>query len=335
MAIGDALGGIGGAVGGLLGWGLGSRYDAEAQKKLARAYALYETMQLPDFDMRQLSPDDLQIVAEYMPEFYQFVSPGAAPTTVEEGPEGRAAQLSALDYYDQVRREGLPTLERIAAQQAQGAMGQQAQRDRQMALQQAQLMGRGGGGMPLQAMLAGGQQSADLARGFGDQLAQQAVLNRLGAASQGAQLGGQLRGQDIQKSALNADIWNRFNEFVSQGLTEANRYAAGARQAASDKNVSEAQRVADTNAQLRNQYDQRNQEYLNQLRQSQFGNRFQQVGGMTGSLGQQADLDLARGSALNESLYQTGKGLGTAAGGLVGTTDQYEQLRKLLAGLKG
>ena len=64
---------------------------------------------------------------------------------------------------------------------------------------------------------------------------------------------------------MQADSINRFNEWVSQLQTSVAAANAQSRQAASDRNVSESQRISDTNKQTKQATETSNLDRYNQL----------------------------------------------------------------------
>lgn len=310
MVMSDFLGSVGSFAGGLAGM----FSDDKAAKRHQENVELWKKLRLPDFDVSQLSPRELQLVGEYMPEVYQFIAPEGVQLA-ESGPEGRQAQLSAMDYFDRVRQEGLPLADRLAAESATDALSRQTARDAQYAQEALQRRGMGSGGAAMAAGVAAGQNQSDLARQMGQDLSQQAILSRLSAAGQGAQIGGQMRGQDFQEAAQNAQMWNRFNEFVSSGMTQAAADAANARNQAQAFNLGERQRLSDTNIGQKNAYDVRNQEYGNQMGQLAHQNEFNKTAGVSNALLGQAQYQADQRAADMENLVGLGQAAGQGVGG--------------------
>jgi len=173
--------------------------------------------------------------------------------------------------------------------------------------------------MELAARMAAGQESAELARGQGADLAQMAVGNRLQAIADSGQLAGQVRGQDQQQRMANSEMINRYNLAVTGRQTDAAANAAQAQNQGQLYNLGERQRIADTNVSNRYGTAQYNQANQNSLKQNQFGNQLARASGQANALqhkakGQDAKLDQRIG---------LGRGLGRAVGdfaGLAATT---------------
>lgn len=327
---GDVIGGLGGLAGGLAGYYSQSDEGDEYSEEAVQAW---RDLQTPTFDYTTLTPEELVVVGEYRPEVYEFVRPEDA-VTVEEGAEGRQAQLNALQYYDQIQRQGLPVAERLAAEEAIQQLARQQARGTESAIQGYAMRGRGGGGTELAARIGAGQASADLARGLGQDLTQQMIANRLSAAAQGAGVGSQMRSQDYATSLANANIWNNFNQYVSEGLTQAARDAANTRNTAQAYNLGEQTRVSDYNIENRNDYAQWRKTYNDQLKQQMYENEVAKASGLSGAATGAATNAYASDAANTSTLSSLGRSLGTAAGGTadllstIGSSDDEKKKKK-------
>lgn len=311
--IGDILGGLGGLVGGIAGLAGGG--DEEAKRRLEEIRQLYAQLGLPRFNMEQLRPEELSYVGDVSPEGYDVVNRWQ-PRGVTEGPEGRAAQLDSLGYFSRLRDEGLPELDRLAADQAAAGIGQQWGRGNQAITELMRRRGMGGGGNLVAAQIAQQQGDMDLARGLGDDLVRQQILARLEGAGQAGALGGQMRAQDLALGQSNADVWNRYGEWLSNTMTDASAQNTAWRNAAQARNVSEQQRLAEANAANRQGMATRNQEYLNSLRQQGFGNELAKIGGIAGANQSLADQSMAAASARQKNLSGLGQSIGQTVGGV-------------------
>jgi len=309
--IGDILGGLGGMIGGIASLG---QDDEEAKRLLDTLRRMYEDIGLPEFNEQTLTPESYQYAGDYVPKTYD---PAVMydPRYVTEGPEGRQGQVDALRYFQDMSRTDIPLSDQIARQEASSALGQQYGRNDQAILENMQRRGMGGGGNQIKAQIAQQQGNMDLARGMGQDLTQQAIQSRLQAAANAGSMGGQLRGQDQALSGQNADIWNRFGEWLSNTMTQARAANAATQNAAQLRNVGEKQRLGEQNTATRNEYDVRNQTYLNSLKQNQFGNEMQKMGGIAGIGSQQANDAYARAAADRDMALGLGQAAGQTLGG--------------------
>ena len=307
---GGALGGLGGAIGGLIGYALAGQGGKGEFEEIVR---LWRAIQDPAFDFRSLTPPQLRVVAELSPEIYEARVPHEVKLAVDS-PETRAAQMRSLGYLEQVREEGLPLQDRLRAQELQREVARENRNAQMQVFRNLAERGRLGGGEELAGRMIANQQGAELSRGFGIDLAQMAIKNRLRGAMAAGSLGGQIRGEDIALSSRNADAINRFNEFVATLGTQAARDAALARQQAQGYNVGQRQRVADTNPLLRYETEQANLDRQNRLRQALFSSQLARAGGLEGALGGLGGFKERRRAERIALGQAVGEGVGGAAG---------------------
>ncbi len=309
MVASGAGAGIGSAIGGLAAFAM----DGGIPDEYDEIIKLYRDLEVPDFDMRSLTPAQLRVVGDVSPEVYSAIIRGEAATP-QDSPEVRAEQMGALRHLADVRREGLPLSERLAAEDMQRAIAGEFRRNNQSVMRNLAERGRLGGSAERQARLQANQSSGELARGAGSDLARMAVGNRLNAAYGAGELGGRIRSQDIALSDAKAGHINRFNAMASQLLTQAARDAAGSRERANYYNVGNRQRVADTNEQSRYSTERDNLNRQNALRDQRFANETQRIGGLAGALSMMANAQMAKDAQRYHNFQQIGGGIGGAAG---------------------
>lgn len=312
---GASVGSSGGAgVGGLIG-GIAVLAGAGGKggdKYYKRALKVIEALQTPDFDMSQITPADLKLVGEYFPEVYEAIVP-ERPELLAESPV-RANQLTALSGLEQIGQEGLPEVDRLAADEAQqgilGAFGA----NREATLESLAHRGIVGGGVMGAAMGGADQNIMDLARGLSSDLTRQSGDRRLQALAQVGSLAGQVRGQDIERGRANQDAVSRFNEWVSNLKNQAAQFSATARGDARNRTTSERQRIADTSVLNRQDVLTGNLERKNRLLELGFQNEAQKAGMLAGALGQYG-LTRDQNKAAREAAIMS---IGQGAGGLAG-----------------
>lgn len=315
MAMSAASGAdIGGGIGSLVGGGLllAGAAGEGGEKYYKQALELWEKLQEPNFDFRELSAPELKMLAEMTAQTYEGET--AAPVTQVEGsPEMRESQMRALAQMEEMAREGLPLEDRLAAEGAQRQVMEGARAPGQSLARELRARGRTGG---TEAVLrsAQNQQSSNLARDLGSDLQRQALQRRLMAAEQSGSFAGATRGQDIMLSQSRADVANRYNEFLSGLRTQAARDAAGARERAQGYNVGTTQRIGDTNVMNRYGTQLSNLQRTNQLEQAKFGASLQKTQGLAGAytgFGQYEDAERDRRA---QAIQQMATGAGSAAG---------------------
>lgn len=314
MGIGEILGGAGSLLGGI--FGLSSGNNDAGKKYLKQALAVWQKVQDPTFDFRNLTMDELKVLAEQSPETYQAIIPTEV-RQILDSPEMRASQLGALGQIQDIGKQGGLALEdRLAAQEAQRAMAQQSQRNQASVLRNLAERGRLGGGDEIQARLLANQQAGELGRGMASDITRQALARRLGAIQSAAGLSGQIRGQDIGVSQANADITNRFNELAAGLQNQAAQYNAAARERAQGYNVQTRQRVGEQNVANKYNVNEGNLNRQNALQQQMFNNAAAKASGMSGAYGGLAQADYLQQAAKANNIQQLAAGAGKVAGGL-------------------
>lgn len=303
--------GLGGAVGGLIGM---LTAGDSGRKQYREAIQAWRALEEADFDLARLTPPQLQVVAEVFPELTNAQVPTTAPT-IEDSPELRDAQLRALGGVEDVAGEGMPLVDRIAAQRASEAVMRAGRSGTEAALAELAARGRLSGGDEIAARALQGSYGANLASELGGQLASDAALRRLAAATQAGTMAGSIRGQDVATSAEQANLAQRFNEMV-YAILNANEQANAQRaQEASLWNAANRQNVANQNPLLRYQGEEANLNRTNQLLQNLWGQQYAQTQGLTGALQARGDQQ----AAMDRARAQGWTNIGQGVGGLVDT----------------
>lgn len=312
MALGSALGGVGGAIGNIaiLAGAAGRSGDREAREALR----LWQELQDPNFDWREITPAQLQVVAEIDPQFYEAVVPDEVKTAAFGA--GRGDQLESLAYLGDVRREGLPLVDRLEAQDATDAIATESGRARDAVTRALAERGRLSGGQEIEARILAGQGDRDLLAKMGSNLARDRVDRRYGAALDAGALGGQVRGADELSERFNADQINRFNAYVADRLTEAQRFGAEERSRAEAYNTENRQRVADTNQLLGQRSRETNLDRHNQLAGALSDFQLARTAGASNQWNELARRRDARQAARAGAIRGIGQGGGQGLGGL-------------------
>lgn len=312
---GDIGAGLGGALGNLavMFGAAGEGGDDER----AMIVDLINRIQQPEFDLRELTAPELQIVAEYFPQYYEAVAPPEW-STAEDSPALRRLLGENVEYYKDLRERGLPLAEELAAREASNKIRQAHQGILQNSLEEMRRRGRSGGGLEAAFRLGGTQQAADLSAAASSDLQQQGILNRLLGASGVERAGGALRGQDISLSTTKSNQINQLNALLSQLYTNQERENAANAQAAQWQNAMEAQRVSDYNNMAAYQTALDNLNRMNALGQQAYQNQLSQAGMLSGAYGEQARAADAEQAAMRNNIMGLATGAGQAAGGLYG-----------------
>lgn len=312
---GDIGGGLGGIVGGIAALAGAGGSGGDRERK--RALQIWEQLKAVDFDLREIPAPDLQVFATVYPQLYEAVLP-LNPETVRDSTEMRGVQLQSLAKLQQIAREGLPTAERIAAQEAQRRVGAEAERAQEAVLSDLAQRGRLSGGDEIAARIVGNQGAMNLASQQGTDLATLGNANRLGATMGAANLAGGMRSTDINRGAMNADIINRFNQIVSQLGTQQNAANAAAKSSAQMYNAATKQGVGEQDALSGYQAATANLQRKNALKQQGYENEITKLRGLSGQLGMTAAQKDEERRARLAAISGIGSGVGDIAGSVVG-----------------
>lgn len=311
-------GGLGSSIGGLVGGiaVLGGAAGKGGKKEHKQALEIWKQLQTSNFDFSSLSPPELQILAEQTPELYQAVVPEEFKQIATGAT--RANQLTSLAQLEQIGREGLPTEDRLAAQQAAQAVTSAAGASRADALRALAARGQLNSGDEIQAQLAGNQQAANLAANLGTNLAREAAMRRMSGIQAAGQEAGAIRSADESTAAQNAAIANRYAELFSGLKTQEAQQNAAARQAAQNYNVQTRQQTG--NANVANAYGTQleNLNRQNALRSQQFTQNLAKTQGLSGAYNALAAYKDALQQQKAQAIQNTGSGAGGAIGSIAG-----------------
>lgn len=312
-------GGIGGGVGGLIGniALLAGAAGRGGKRYLKDALDVYQKIQDPDFDMRDLTPAQFQIAAIMQPEVFEAQLPGA-PSLVSDSPLARAQQAQAVRGLGEIAEGGLPEADRLAAEDAARVLRGTLRGGDEAAIRSLRRRGRLGAGQELLARTVGGRRASTLASQLGSDLVRQQLQRRLQALGEFGTAASALRGQDVDVEQRRADAMNRFKEFAALQRQQAEQYGAGARERAEAYNVGTAQRVGEQQAATDYATQLANLERQNQLRQMQFGNQLARAQGMAGVYGDLYRDAEAQQAAKAKQIRGLTTGIGQAAGGGIG-----------------
>jgi len=315
---GGGGGGLGAGLGDLVG-GIINLADPGRSGKRYIKDALGQWRELPDpeFDPRDILQGQLYQQGEITPETYE-VDPRADVSQISEDPQLREAELRSMYGMEQVGREGLPLVDRLLAEEAQRRTGSEFQRANDSIIADLARRGRAGGGTELAARNLQAGNAAELARGQGADLAMMSVGNRVAALGETQRMAGDTRGADRQAATVNAQMANRFNEWLTGLDTEASRYAAGQRSGTQVYNLGERQRIADANTRERYQSDVLAQGRNDLNQQRLFDARRQRVEGLTGVYGKLGEYANAKQAAKQQNVRSTAGGGGAVLGGILG-----------------
>lgn len=223
-----------------------------------RIQQLYEKVNTPNFDPKDLTPEDYQVVGTYVPQvapYVEAIAPQVVKADSQGAVQGRAAQEDALQNMLQMARNGKDPLSEIANARSGRSAASNSQSAR--ATLDAQMQRRGvqpGSGLSYagnQAAISDAFQADALA---GEQSAADAAQRRMQATNQAANLGGQIYGQDVSLAEKNANTMNDFNKWVRGAQQDWQNQRAGTLNTAQQQNLGTAQNVSNANVGLANQF---------------------------------------------------------------------------------
>jgi len=232
-----------------------------------------DPLQAPKFDQTRLEPKDIKLIGKYIPTIAPYIKE-EAPQLIQQSADmerGRAAQMKALDKYGQLAESGRD--EAMDAQMAQASRQAQidAQSRQQSIMQDYARRGLAGSGLGLAAQMQGAASASDRQAMQNLEAAKMAQQNRLAALAAGAQLGGQVRGEDISLQSRNADIINAFNQRMAASQNAWQQGRAGVMNDAERFNLGMAQGVENANIAAQNQMMVRNQNRADEIAKYQSG----------------------------------------------------------------
>lgn len=241
-------------VGGILGkvFSGGARKKAEALAK--EAYAEIDKLGLPPDEAMPLLLEKFKSAGMYTPELEQEINQEVSKVAqITEDPRLKDAQMRALESLQQSGRTGLNATDRAAYNK----LRQESQRDtearRQGIIQNMQARGQAGSGGELAAQLLSAQAGADQQSAAGDELAGAAAQRALQAMAQSGQLGGQVRGQDLDFNKTIAEAQDEMERFNIQNAVNRQQRNIGSKNQAQASNLANEQAIMNANAQQANQ----------------------------------------------------------------------------------
>lgn len=300
-------------IGGVIG-NMASAADRRAAQDAAqRAFEIIDQIGAPPDLSREIIYDQFQQVGVLTPELEEAINVGVSKVAeIQEKPEFREAQLTALETLKERGRGGLSAEDRAALNQIRSQVAQDQEAKRQQILQAFAQRGQLGSGQELAAQLSAQQQGAQIASQQGDQLAAMASQRALEAMMQAGQLGTQVRGQEFDVEQAKASAADAFKQFDIQNAIARQQRNIGAKNVAQESNLATQQRIAEQNvaqknAELLRQAEARRQKWLDELSFAQ------------AKAGTQAGIGASKERAADRSaqMWQSiGSGVGSGAGAL-------------------
>jgi len=290
-----------------------------AADERAKLEALLAKVQDPQFDASDLNPEDYRVVQQYVPQgapFIEEVAPQLTKAQSEGAKAGREAQMNALERLSQLSTSDRDPLMDLQASQALQKAGVANQGRVGAITESFARRGQGGGPQEMLAQMLGSQQSNEMANQSMANLAIEAQRRKLQALADSAQLGGQIRGEDVALESRNKDILNQFNQRFAarkQGWEDARADMLNDAQRA---NIDRAQGGADRNVSARNQFAIDNRNRYNDVEGKKWGVSMDRLGRQSNLGGMARDDIAANTNAQNQAVSG-------ASGAAISSLDRY------------
>jgi hypothetical protein len=317
------------AVAGVLGRMMSSGDRKEAERLANEAYAEIEALGLPPDQSTELMLEKFKSAGLYTPELEQEIRQTVSKTSeIKEDPRLKDAQMKALEMMQQTGRTGLNATDRAALNQIRQEVQRDAEAKRQQIMQSMQARGQAGGGAELAASLLSAQAGADQQSEAGDRIAAQAQERALQAMMQSGQLGGQVRGQDLDYNRTVAEAADEMERFNIQNAVNRQQRNVGARNQGQQMNLQQQQEIMNANTAMSNAEKQRQaqaaRQYYNDLAARAQSRAQARLG--------QANLKAGNAADTAKMVQGIGSGVGAAAGAYANRVPQANPLTKTAAG---
>ena len=268
----------------------------------------FQNIPIPTIEEQSIILQNPDLMGQYTPEQIQVMQEMSSSMEGVSADQGTIdSQKSALEGISEVAEGGYTEADKSVAREVNREVNQQSQARQKAILNAMASRGVLGSGMELAAQLQGEQQSIDQASRAGENLTQQAQARALQALGQQGSLAGQMRQQDFGEQsdvARARDEVNRFNLSNRQRVSETN---VNANNQAQQMNLQQRQKMENDRSNLANEQ----QLYNKKLLQQQFDNR---LGLTTAQSAAQADAAKAQAQASADK----GKGIAGIGSAIIG-----------------
>lgn len=244
------------------------RKATEAERR--KVEELINKIQMPNFDVRDLQPEDYKVVAKFEPRFVQLVKE-QQPELLQKTAEARQMRQQQMDVLGQLKElartgeDPLTALAKVKAMREAGAAAQTQQANLDA------LMQRRGLGIDSGVGLAMGQaaraQGLDRLGMMGLQNAADAYKRRADAMNAQQRLAGNIFNQEMTQEEKNVNAINAFNQRMADIQNKQNVYNTDIYNKAMYEQQGTAQDVANRSVANKNQMQQFNRTMQNKAQQ--------------------------------------------------------------------
>lgn len=285
--------------------------DAQAKELIQKAVAQYDQIGVPPAESMQIILEELRNTGQMTPQLEQtFQQVDTEMKNISADPRGQEAQYQALQELEDLGMSGGMSLtDKAVLEDTMGDIDARGRGAREAINTSLKARGAYGSGAELAFKLQAQQGDSQLAHEAGLASAGKAEDRALQAIIAAGEMGGNLRNQDFSEKAKIAaaqDEINRFNAANRQTVAGAN---VNRQNTATDYNVRNDQRIADTNTQNRNANAVRNAD----LKQQEFENKMSLASGKANAYTGQANQVTQAGKDSAAMWGKVGQGVGQIA----------------------
>jgi len=263
-----------------------SQDRAAARKVYEEMQARLDNVDLPDIEKQQLVLEELKQQGVLTPEMEQEIIAKSNFQDVSSDPRLKMEQEASLAALSEIADSGgLRAQDRARLEEIKSGIATQERGQREAVMQGMRRRGMQGSGMDLAAQLQTQQGAADRTAREGFNLAGQAQERALQAILARGDVAGSMRGQDFGEQMDLAKARQAIEQFNTANRIGVQGRNIDRRNIAAESNLSEKQRVSDTNVGTRN-YEQ---EHNKGLYQQRFDNEMAKASGVNAASGNMAN----------------------------------------------
>lgn len=313
MATAAVLSVAGPVVGGLIGHFSGAGDRKRAQQAMSAALSEINAVGAPPDLSAEIIREKFKQVGLLTPEFENKIDVGISKIArITEDETLRKAQIGALHTFEHLGQTGLGATDRAAIDKLRSELDQQVQGQQQQIQQNLQARGQAGGGAELAARLQTSQSGANRASSAGLEIAGNAQERALQAMIQSANLGGDLRRQDLNFETTTKGAADELRKFdITNQIVQQERNV-GRQQRVQELNLAEQQRIQDQNA--TNAYNEKLRQA--EAKRNYFNDKLSLAQAKSNALTGQAANYRQQAAASGKLWGGIGAGIGQAAGGI-------------------
>lgn len=255
----------------------GRKMSAKERQKLKE---MIDAVQKPNFDWSMFTPEQYKMVGQYTPQLTPFVeekAPHLTQANSQDAQAGRKAQRDALNRLMELSKNGTDQLTEMERTSALNDLDRRNRGQMGAISESFNRRGQAGGAKEMLAQMFQAQAQNETAADTSTKYAIEAQRRKLQALMDGAQLGGQIRREDVALEQSNNDLLNQFNQRFATRKQGWENDRANTLNDAQLKNLNLAQDISNRNVGQSNEAFKYNQGNQNTLQQKTFDNEMSKV----------------------------------------------------------